>query len=49
MVEFSLGDEVLVHVEDGLIYLGVLVEVEKELQVSGSSPAHGGVTVTYYG
>ena len=30
MVEFSLGDEVLVHVEDGLIYLGVLVEVEEE-------------------
>ena len=30
MVEFALGDEVLVHVEDGLIYLGVLVEVEEE-------------------
>ena len=30
MVEFSPGDEVLVHVEDGLIYLGVLVEVEEE-------------------
>ena len=30
MVEFSLGDEVLVHMEDGLIYLGVLVEVEED-------------------
>ena len=30
MVEFSLGDEVLVHMEDGLIFLGVLVELEEE-------------------